>query len=99
MAAGLLLALSAKPPFSWFQPFLPAVDTRTQLPGPGPAYQPAVILESCGHLAIHLLGVAQGSLEEAVTIYASHKKGLGFTWELVAIIIINRHQSGPVHPF
>jgi TonB family protein len=36
---------------------------------------------------IHLLGVARGTLEEAVTVYASRKKGLVFTWKSVSIII------------
>ena len=37
-----------------------------------------------GGSPIHLLGVASGSLEQAVTIYAFRKKGTVFTWEFLA---------------
>jgi TonB family protein len=36
---------------------------------------------------IHLLGVARGTLEEAVTVYASRKKGLTLTWQSLALFI------------
>src|SRR5664279_425698 len=39
---------------------------------------------AAGDSPIRLLGVARGSLEEAVTIYASAKKGLAISWESVA---------------
>ncbi|HEY4966726.1 MAG TPA: N-acetylmuramoyl-L-alanine amidase [Puia sp.] len=39
---------------------------------------------AAGDSPIRLLGVARGSLEEAVTIYASTKKGIAISWESVA---------------
>jgi N-acetylmuramoyl-L-alanine amidase len=36
---------------------------------------------------IHLLGVAQGGLEEAVTIYAKRNSGHSLSWEWIALLI------------
>jgi N-acetylmuramoyl-L-alanine amidase len=42
---------------------------------------------SAGASPIHLLGVAQGGLEEAVTIYAKRNPGHSLSWEWIALII------------
>ena len=42
---------------------------------------------SAGASPIHLLGVAQGGLEEAVTIYAKRNPGHSLSWEWIALMI------------
>jgi N-acetylmuramoyl-L-alanine amidase len=42
---------------------------------------------SAGGSPIHLLGVAQGGLEEAVTIYARRNPGHSLSWEWIALLI------------
>ncbi len=42
---------------------------------------------SAGGSPIHLLGVAQGGLEEAVTIYAKRNPGHSLSWEWIALMI------------
>jgi bla regulator protein blaR1 len=42
---------------------------------------------SAGGSPIHLLGVAQGGLEEAVTIYAKRNPGHSLSWEWIAMLI------------
>ncbi len=41
---------------------------------------------SAGASPIHLLGVAQGGLEEAVTIYAKRNQGHSLSWEGIALL-------------
>jgi len=43
--------------------------------------------QSANGSPIHLLGVAQGGLEEAVTIYAKRNQGHSLSWEWIAIVI------------
>ena len=42
---------------------------------------------SAGNSPIHLLGVAQGGLEEAVTVYAKRNSGHTLSWEWLALLV------------
>ena len=48
---------------------------------------------------IHLLGVAQGGLEEAVTIYAKRNPGHSLSWEWIALMITTLYQHDAFYPF
>src|SRR5450755_4708130 len=48
---------------------------------------PAFWNQTGSGLPIHLLGVGQGKLEEALTMYATQPKGTGFSWEYIIGIL------------
>ncbi len=48
---------------------------------------PELWKRSAGGTPIHLLGVAQGGLEEAVTVYAKRNPGHSLSWEWITLLV------------